>query len=452
MDIRQNDFLSGPSTKPIPGQGARNPTQKIPYLPNEIVLHIIRSLRKEDIKRMRRACKRFAAFGKPLLIEDLFISPREKDMEVFDGITQHPRLKNNVKRLVYDCVDFNEFNLGAYAHKLKKQLGSRFKEGRLDADGQILYDAITLLDHVCDGECSCLTRHLPLFEQSFRRYCGYQDEQLKITSARWFDRVRQGLASIGSLDSVSIVNTFLWDIDWEPRRYQGDFMHRQARRYRRIQEQGSAPDAHAPESFMSGARDSHPSPEPTDRQPASLPWNRLVGSPTARSLSPTILDPRSAMYWVNPFLPPSPRKVRKGREGLSREHGQRNRCVDCFKVVQLLRLTGKTPQQFMVEFDGKTSRSGFTGAPPPLFDSARWPTLPFLHLSQNLRTLSLHLSAIGNPENNRNGGQPSNINVLQDFFTRTSLLEHLELRLPATEALSFRTWLPAPPSTQYRFD
>ena len=56
-----------------------------------------------------------------MLVVNLYLSPREKDMEAFDAVTQHPDLKMSVKNIIYDSARFVKYTfpeyLEAYAEK-----------------------------------------------------------------------------------------------------------------------------------------------------------------------------------------------------------------------------------------------------------------------------------------------------------------------------------------------
>lgn len=80
---------------------------------NELVSTILSFLPQKDLKPARLVSKRWASLGGQMLIETLYISPREIDMTAFEGITKHLDLAKSVKHLVYDSAQF--FNFGRAA-------------------------------------------------------------------------------------------------------------------------------------------------------------------------------------------------------------------------------------------------------------------------------------------------------------------------------------------------
>ena len=83
-------------------------------IPSEIMLKILSGLRKKDLKRVRFTCKKLASLGGQLLIVNLYLSPREKDMQVFDAVTQHPDLKKSVQNVIFDSAQFTRLSILEY--------------------------------------------------------------------------------------------------------------------------------------------------------------------------------------------------------------------------------------------------------------------------------------------------------------------------------------------------
>lgn len=78
------------------------------YLPNEIILHILKSLERCDLKSARLISKAWTAFAAELLFDQAYVSVHPDNLHVFNSITQHPILSKCVKTLRYDAVDFSE--------------------------------------------------------------------------------------------------------------------------------------------------------------------------------------------------------------------------------------------------------------------------------------------------------------------------------------------------------
>lgn len=77
-------------------------------LPNEIFLHILKSLEKCDLKSARLVSKTWTAFAAEFLFDQVYVSVHPENLEVFEAITQHALLSKCVKTLIYDAVDFVE--------------------------------------------------------------------------------------------------------------------------------------------------------------------------------------------------------------------------------------------------------------------------------------------------------------------------------------------------------
>ena len=77
-------------------------------LPNEIILHILKSLEKCDLKSARLVSKTWTAFAAEFLFDQVYVSVHPENLEVFEAITQHALLNRCVKTLIYDAVDFVE--------------------------------------------------------------------------------------------------------------------------------------------------------------------------------------------------------------------------------------------------------------------------------------------------------------------------------------------------------
>ena len=87
-----------PSTRPgLPGEI---------YLPNEICTIILQYLQKKDLKKVRLVSKYWSSLATIPLFDRVFVSPRKKDLEVWEGITGHPTISRAVRTLVYDTTKF----------------------------------------------------------------------------------------------------------------------------------------------------------------------------------------------------------------------------------------------------------------------------------------------------------------------------------------------------------
>ncbi len=69
-------------------------------LPNEIALDIVSYLNKTQFKSVRLVSKQWCDCGSQYLFDQLYVSPRKEDLDVFESVTQHPILSNCVRRLI----------------------------------------------------------------------------------------------------------------------------------------------------------------------------------------------------------------------------------------------------------------------------------------------------------------------------------------------------------------
>lgn len=75
-------------------------------LPNEIILLILKSLEKRDLKFARLVSKTWTSLAAELLFDQVYVSAHPENLEVFSAIARHPLLSQCIKTLRYDAVDF----------------------------------------------------------------------------------------------------------------------------------------------------------------------------------------------------------------------------------------------------------------------------------------------------------------------------------------------------------
>lgn len=174
-------------------------------LPNELIIQILGNLPDQDVKQARLVCRQLAGLGlKVLDFKTVHISPRDKDMEVFDGITQHPILSQSVRHVVYDLAQFVNLRQEQYFLALFEQIGAQ-RFFRNDHGFQALEPEYTKLDEKMSQQ-----QVLALFRRDLTLTDGLVHhkilvrEQRNLFSKRWFARARKGLEAIGTLESVTI--------------------------------------------------------------------------------------------------------------------------------------------------------------------------------------------------------------------------------------------------------
>lgn len=91
-------------------------------IPNEIILQILKLLKKSDLKSARLVSKTWTVFAAEFLFDQIYVSVHPDNLEVFKAITQHALLSKCVKTLRYDAVDFIErYTKDDYAWDLWRQ-------------------------------------------------------------------------------------------------------------------------------------------------------------------------------------------------------------------------------------------------------------------------------------------------------------------------------------------
>ena len=102
------------------------------YLPNEIILLILRSLEKHDLKSARLVSKTWTFLAAEFLIDQVYGSVHPENLEVFNAIARHPLLSQCIKTLRYDAVEFVEaYKKEQYFWVLWKQVRRYFRDSGL---------------------------------------------------------------------------------------------------------------------------------------------------------------------------------------------------------------------------------------------------------------------------------------------------------------------------------
>jgi hypothetical protein len=96
------------------------------YIPSEIMLMITEYLAKKDWKSLRLVSRGFYTFmiNVPLFTE-LWFSTHAEDLEVFNGVCNHPSLGKHVMTIFYDYTRFPELSTKEFRSKSPKPLSYR---------------------------------------------------------------------------------------------------------------------------------------------------------------------------------------------------------------------------------------------------------------------------------------------------------------------------------------
>ena len=91
------------------------------YLPLEVKGLVGKCLEKSDLKSLRCVSKQWHAMATPPLFDRVYISPRDKDLQIYSHITKHPLLRRSVKKLVCDVSHVPRVSHEIYFDRLCEQ-------------------------------------------------------------------------------------------------------------------------------------------------------------------------------------------------------------------------------------------------------------------------------------------------------------------------------------------
>ena len=360
---------------------------------------VIDHLPQECRKRMRLVCRTWGALGANGLIDRVYISPFEKDLEVFDAITRHPVFGRAIKHLVYDSAQFaSDIETDAdYLRALCDYTGNH-------QTGYMTYDTIfnpefrdlrrTIVDSLVEpsvflgysqrGLRRC--QALAAFVDGYRQYLHHAKEMSNIAAASWVDRVDHGLQKMRSVESITIRNS--WNMIFEDRH-------------------------EYPEEIITAFKFPH-----TTKGYAIVDRNgmRLVGSPLARSWPPAYLQPRSIeSHNDHDPIHGSPSAVSDG-------------IVELSQVLKRIHSAGM--MQHIKEFVVSEYADTLGGVSPYAFLNNTDIAMQFTSLSTSLRMLNLKLApCILEPARH----PMLDLQIFKKFLEAAQCLEWMTLFLPCTE-------------------
>ena len=89
-----------------------------PYLPLELKGIVAEFLCKSDLKTLRLVSRQWHAMTTPLLFDQVYVSPRKKDIQVFSHITKHPLLSRSIKKMICDVSTVTDASQEDYFRRL----------------------------------------------------------------------------------------------------------------------------------------------------------------------------------------------------------------------------------------------------------------------------------------------------------------------------------------------
>ncbi|KAL8787440.1 MAG: hypothetical protein Q9213_002217 [Squamulea squamosa] len=329
-------------------------------IPPEVILTILEYLSRADIKQTRLVSKHWSELGAMALhVDTVYLSPRDKDMSVFEGITQHPIFRAMVKHLVFDSAQFIRLSTRKYIKTFIRSL----EDQAANEESPRPHESISLLNDPFSASDKKIRdrRHAherfgseEILMDGFCQYSQLVHQQRNLLSRSWFERACQGLEALPHLVAVTVCNAWSM-IHVEDSAGSG--------RIEQDDEQTVSDDADWEELFCEanyeGKGDGTVHSLLGDHGPALL-WrddDHSGLSPLARSWPATCLLP------VGPVYPLSdPKRAMKTME-IS------DGCVEVLKLGQLLNATKKQPLEIVLP-GGWGNQMGLS---PMVFCEGLWP-------------------------------------------------------------------------------
>ncbi len=385
-------------------------------VPNEITIMILSHLQKQDLKGVRFACKKLAALAGRMLVVNLYLSPREKDMEVFDAVTQHPDLKMSVKNIIYDSARFVKYTfpeyLEAYAEKFKlgQSAGLSWAEAMIQEMGGVMEKILedespvfrrsTAISHLGLEQ---LLRHSVLI-QGYQCYTFHAQEQGNIFLSSWYSRAFEGLRRLGQIRCATICNS--WEMiprtSCDPTQIEGNDC------------ESSEDDEDLEKIRGTNVEDffdamSGSTTKMVPRMRVRPDGTRLVRSPSARAWLPSVLQPEG------------PKSFASNSISDILTTGKSNGSFEFTKFTKLLSTTGKLPLKFEAGWCYKVDWTA--GVPLDVFNKKRSPeSVTFASLANRLQILDVtfaHLDQERCPD----------LDIFKEFLHQARSLRSLRLFL-----------------------
>ncbi|KAI4264315.1 MAG: hypothetical protein L6R42_000572 [Xanthoria sp. 1 TBL-2021] len=373
-------------------------------LPNEIVATILASLPRRHLKQARLASTRLAVLGARLLIDTVYISSREKDMAVFDSITQHPVFSTTVSNIVFDNAQFANIPENEYFTRLYEQM-SHPQIRRLMDSNLAVRNLLELMTGEPFGAISSVPpiiysasdfercQHDEVFLEGFRMYSAHAREQKNVLDLAWFARALDGFNRLGSIKSVLVGTTFNGTFFVHDRDYE-------------IEDAGSNNQTSVDKDVDNGTASE------IQLALAHFEGRSLTGSPVARTWPPTALIPVPPWYHQRNSAPQA-----------LRDSWTSNGCIEFLKLVQLLRWASKKP----LEFDAAG------GVPANIFDLDHLPEPANLQVfSQRLKILRLGMTLCSETQGDTVHRYPQ-LHTIKSLMHDLPTLEELNLGFPVVQ-------------------
>jgi len=201
--------ISGLSVERIPEP------MKTVVLPSELKLAIVGCMGKYELKRFRLVSREWSMFATPLLFDRVYISARERDLTVFNSITQHPVLGSVVREVIYDTSRFQqEISLRDYFDRLCYDLNHCFVHENGDLEWRFYPLINALKSENPRGEISenltdeLYERHKKddFVRGGYKRWRHYAKSERRTAERTFLSRtLSQGMQKSGGVRSFAVV-------------------------------------------------------------------------------------------------------------------------------------------------------------------------------------------------------------------------------------------------------
>ena len=188
------------------------------HFPNELILAILESSGRHDLKSARLVCKTWCSYASGFLFEKIYVAPNRVDLEVFDAVTQHPILSKCVRNLVYDGSEFvPDLSKRSYVKDLWFQTSMLIdisEPGPYSPDPQINdWASDVSRQGFSVAEVVAKWKDQPLVNDGYKEYQDHSVyQQRALQSGDFVESLVQGLSRLVCLVSVDLVGQWPYSV------------------------------------------------------------------------------------------------------------------------------------------------------------------------------------------------------------------------------------------------
>ena len=180
------------------------------HLPNEILLSILGSLYRSDLKSARLVSQAWCVSASIFLFEEIHVSSAKDDLEIFEAIAQNPLLSTCVRHLRYDATAFiHRLSRQQYVRKLYCQSPYVLESDRppwktSDPEVNEWVDTVILGRFPMGRAIQKFKNHrfIQQGHENYKKQASFQHAILE--SGQFMKRLMKGLEKLASLRSVTI--------------------------------------------------------------------------------------------------------------------------------------------------------------------------------------------------------------------------------------------------------